>query len=270
MAHQTNRLYDVRAGDRHLIAKEYLSPIERDGPAIEYTALRLVQPLDVAPQPVFFDPAVGRVVVYAFLEGQMWDQRIPSAAELEALADLWVRVTGLPTDGLWVAPEQARAPAESIARLRGPIERYAVWAARQGAARREAARVCITALERGLADGVPLIAELAPLSFCRSDARFANVIARPDGRPGLVDWEDSGLRDPARELVDLLHHPNQEDLLGPDGWQPFLDRFLPSRAADPGARGLAWPSLDPTEALGDLAEIAFFQGPARWLDLASP
>jgi aminoglycoside phosphotransferase (APT) family kinase protein len=89
-------------------------------------------------------------------------------------------------------------------------------------------------LERGLSDGVPLIPEIAPLCFCRSDARFANVIARPDGRVGLVDWEDSGLRDPARELVDLLHHPNQEDLLGPDEWRPFLDRYLPSRGADAG------------------------------------
>jgi len=65
---------------------------------------------------------------------------------------------------------------------------------------------------------------VAPECFCRSDARFANVIARPDGRVGLVDWEDSGLRDPARELADLLHHPNQEDLIDAEGWQPFLDR----------------------------------------------
>jgi hypothetical protein len=49
-----------------------------------------------------------------------------------------------------------------------------------------------------------------------------------------VDWEDAGLRDPARELADLLNHPNQEDLLGPEGWRPFLDRYLPSRAADAG------------------------------------
>lgn len=92
----------------------------------------------------------------------------------------------------------------------------------------------LAALERGLAEGLPLIPDAAPLCFCRSDPRFANVIARPDGRLGMVDWEDSGLRDPARELADLLHHPNQEDLLGADGWRPFLDRYLPSRGADTG------------------------------------
>jgi hypothetical protein len=81
---------------------------------------------------------------------------------------------------------------------------------------------------------LPLIPDVAPLRFCRSDPRFANVIARPHGRVGLVDWEDSGLRDPAPELADLLHHPNQEDLLGPEGWQPFLDRYLPTCRDDPG------------------------------------
>jgi aminoglycoside phosphotransferase (APT) family kinase protein len=60
------------------------------------------------------------------------------------------------------------------------------------------------------------------------------VIARPDGRVGLVDWEDSGLRDPARELADLLLHPNQEDLLTSEGWQPFLDRYVRCRSADRG------------------------------------
>ena len=145
--------------------------------------------------------------------------------------------------------------------------------------------------------------------FCRSDARFANVIARPDGRVGLVDWEDSGLRDPALELVDLLHHPNQEDLLDAEGWQPFLDHYLPSRSADTGfgerlrgylalfpvfwlgvlltegmrrsasgalqgwlvndlepnqrlrryvARSLAWPAIDPTNRLSDVADVTFF------------
>ena len=36
---------------------------------------------------------------------------------------------------------------------------------------------------------------------------FANVIRRPDGRIGLVDWEDSGLGDPARDIVGSVSHP---------------------------------------------------------------
>src|ERR1700712_1814202 len=86
MPHQANRLYDVWAADRHLIAKEYLSDLERNGPENEYRALHVVQSLDVAPQPVFFDRSVGRVVLYEFLDGQMWDRRVPSATDLQALA----------------------------------------------------------------------------------------------------------------------------------------------------------------------------------------
>jgi hypothetical protein len=309
MPHQANRLYDVWAADRHLIAKEFLSDAERNGPSNEYRSLHLVRPLDIAPRPVFFDPSVGPVFVYQFMDGDMWDRRVPSALELEALADLWVDLQALPVEGLWVALGQAQNSPTLVRRLRAPIERYVGWAASRGAARREASDVAAAVLERGLGVGLPLIPDAAPLSFCRSDPRFANVIARPDGRVGLVDWEDAGLRDPARELADLLNHPNQEDLLRPAEWQLFLDRYLPSRAADAGfgerlrgylalfpvwwlglllaegmrrdesaslegwlindldpnrrlqryvARVIAWPALDPTERLKDVANITFF------------
>ena len=65
-----------------------------------------------------------------------------------------------------------------------------------------------------------------PLRFSRSDPRFANVISRPDGRLGMVDWEDSGLHAPALDLADLMEHPNQEDLLKPEEWKVFLKPYL--------------------------------------------
>ncbi|MBV8714376.1 MAG: hypothetical protein JOZ65_04835 [Chloroflexi bacterium] len=58
------------------------------------------------------------------------------------------------------------------------------------------------------------------------------MIARPDGRIGLVDWEDSGLRDPAREVADLLMHPNQEDLVDWQAWQTFLSVYMAGRRHD--------------------------------------
>jgi hypothetical protein len=133
-----------------------------------------------------------------------------------------------------------------------------------------------------------------------------DVALAPDG---YRYYEDSGLHGPARELTDLLHHPNQEDLLDDDGCRPFLNRYLPSRSADAGfgerlrgyvalfpvfwlgillgdglrraetgalqgwlvneldpnlrlqryvARGLAWPALDPTGRLSDVAGVTFF------------
>ena len=47
----------------------------------------------------------------------------------------------------------------------------------------------------------------------------------------MVDWEDSGLRDPVREMGDLLYSPNQEDLLSPEEWQAFLTPYLAVQAA---------------------------------------
>jgi hypothetical protein len=42
MPHQTNRLYDVWADGRHLIAKDYLSNVDVDPAFNEYRSLRLV------------------------------------------------------------------------------------------------------------------------------------------------------------------------------------------------------------------------------------
>jgi hypothetical protein len=72
-AHQSNRLHDVRIEGKHL------------------------------------DPNVGPVVVYHYMKGEMWNRRVPSAAELRALAELWLRFHHLQADGLWVAIGQAAA-----------------------------------------------------------------------------------------------------------------------------------------------------------------
>src|SRR5437763_5576433 len=87
LEHQANRLYDFWAGGRHLILKEFMLPDEKHAAAArEYQALALMAPLDLAPRTVFFDPALGPVVIYEFMEGDMWDRRKPSAAGLAQLA----------------------------------------------------------------------------------------------------------------------------------------------------------------------------------------
>src|SRR5262249_7880731 len=139
-----------------------------------------------------------------------------------------------PQDGLWLATGQEQSPTEIAARLGTPIQAYADWAEARGDERRHLGRVCLEALERALAISDELIPADPPLCFCHTDSRFANVIARPDGRLGLVDWEDSGLRDPARELADLMSHPNQEDLVDERDWRTFLEAYLRTRPDDSG------------------------------------
>jgi hypothetical protein len=236
--HQTNRLYDVWANGRHLIAKEFLQPDELTvAPACEFGALKRLAHLDIAPQPVFYDPALGPVVVYAFMEGRMWARQRPSPAQLEILAALWLQVNQEPVAGLWLSRGQQQAPLQLAAQFLAWFEVYRQWAESHFPPAISPAQQCL----RLLAQRQELFATLdrlpATLRFCRSDARFANIIQRPDGRLGMVDWEDSGLRDPARELADLLTHAEQEDLLDEAGWRPFLDHYLPPHQA--GDRRLA-------------------------------
>ena len=97
--HQSNRLYDIRIENRHLIAKEFWRADLPDAARHECEALRFLESLQLAPVPVFFDPNVGPVVVYRYMEGEMWDRRMPSAAELRALAEAWLQFHCLSADG---------------------------------------------------------------------------------------------------------------------------------------------------------------------------
>lgn len=228
---QSNQLFDVWHNGRHYIAKHYLKTDElTDAPHREFEALRLLSPLDVAPQPVFYDPALGPVVIYEFLDGTMWDRTPPTAVQLQQLADLWLTLNNLPTDGLWLSRGMERSMQDVSAMFHGYLSRYEQWAAKHFQPGLPGVAYCRRLLER-LPPILDSFAQLPdpPLLFCRSDPRFANVIQRPDGRLGLVDWEDCGLRDPARDTADLLTHPNQEDLLSEEEWAAFLRPYTAAR-----------------------------------------
>jgi hypothetical protein len=230
--HQKNDLYDLDSGGRHLIVKVFRRPDELEtAPAREYGALRLVAPLDIAPDPVFFDPELGPVVVYAYLDGAAWDRRCPQSSELAELAQVWAMLHALPPEGLWLARGSERRFAQVYDRMRHQFGAYQAWANACHLPDRRAAERCLQLLELHAASLASLEAQPAVMRFCRSDPRFANVITRPDGRLAMVDWENGGLRDPARELADMLMHANQEDLLSWEAWQAFLRPYLAASAA---------------------------------------
>ncbi|MAT98423.1 MAG: hypothetical protein CL608_14865 [Anaerolineaceae bacterium] len=228
---QSNQLFDVWHNGRHYIAKHYLKTDERDNaPLREFEALNLLAFLDIAPQPVFYDPALGPVVIYEFLEGDMWDRTRPTAVQLHQLADLWITLNNLPPDGLWLSRGMERTMQDVSAMFHSYLSRYEAWTTQHFPSGLAGAAHCRRVLERLPA----ILTEFAQLPdpillFCRSDPRFANVIQRPDGRLALVDWEDCGLRDPARDVADLLTHPNQEDLLTDEEWEAFLRPYTTER-----------------------------------------
>ena len=226
---QSNRLYDIWADDYHLIAKEYLQPDEREvAPLREYTALKLLSSLDIAPQPIFFDPAIGPIVIYAYMDGEMWDRRRASATDLSNLMELWLKVNSVSAD--WFSRGYER-PLQAIEHeLQNHLETYLDWVTVEFKSGEQAAEMCLKLLEsrhgvfQELSDHVPIPC------LCRADPRFANVIERPNGQLGLVDWEDSGLRDPARDIADVLTHPNQEDLVDWKEWQAFVEPYIDARS----------------------------------------
>jgi aminoglycoside phosphotransferase (APT) family kinase protein len=235
LEHQSNHLYDLWVNDTHFILKEYLKQEEWvEAPLREYQALDLAAGLDIAPRPVTFMPAAGvyrPTIIYEYLDGTMWDRRWPAPAELEKLADVWLRMNSVKSDGLWLSRGTGESLPSIFKRVHDRFIAFLDWAKTNFPAAVAPAQVCLELMDLRRAV-VEQLASLAPvMCFCRADPRFANIITRPDGRLAMVDWEDSGLRDPARDVADLMTHSNQEDLLTRAEWRSFLDPYFAARSA---------------------------------------
>lgn len=231
---QNNCLYDVYVAGRHLIAKEFLRfAVEPLAPVREFQSLQRLGSLGIAPQPLLYRPDVAPVVVYEFMDGVMWDRSRPQPAQLSQLADLWTILAQMQTSGLVDANSDWRVP-----RIQEAFVTYAQWTATQFPPGQQAAALCLRLLEPLTQVVQALLARPPQLGFCRLDARFANIIQRSDGRLGLVDWEDSGLGDPAFALADMMLHVNQEDLVTWETWHEVFEPYLQMmQEKDAGFRG---------------------------------
>jgi thiamine kinase-like enzyme len=113
----------------------------------------------------------------------------------------------------------------------GQIENYLDWATSEYEPGKRIAEICLKLLESKHSIFNELYNQEPVLCFCKADPRFANVIKKPNGKLGLVDWEDSGLLDPAMDIADLITHPNQEDLVNWREWQSsFVKPYLNARS----------------------------------------
>ena len=152
LEHQNNRLYDIWAGDHHLIAKEYLRAGELpEGPLREYRSLQLMAPLDIAPQPVLFEPAtqngLGPTVVYEWMNGEMWDRRRPTGHQLGQLADLWLKMNAVSAGDLWSARGHENSAKDIAARIDVGLRAYAAWVDTAFPDGRRAADLCLQLFE---------------------------------------------------------------------------------------------------------------------------
>lgn len=230
--YQSNNLYDIHFADTHWITKEFVKENERAySPKREYDALNLLVPLDLAPKPIHFLPFPDEpqpIVIYEFMAGQMWNRTAPSIDDLKNLAQIWLITHQATQDNLWLSRGWDLDLSDKLARHHKFYEHYFTWAEAHYPQGIAPAKRVYTLYDK-YTDILDQLATAKPsLLFSRSDPRFANIIQRPDGRIGFVDWEDSGLRDPARTIADLMIHPNQEDLVSYDQWQIFLEIYCDS------------------------------------------
>jgi len=226
---QSNNLYDILGDGLHFIAKEYTQPDELTiAPLRECNSLQLLSSLNIAPRPVFFEPTIGPIVVYEYMEGEMWDRRPVSTSDLSKLIDVWLKINLVPAD--WASRGLERSLQVTEQEFHQRLESYNNWSSAEFRPGKRVAEVCMQLLENRHATIKELSEHTPILCFCRADPRFANVIQRPNGQLGLIDWEDSGLRDPAKEVADVLTHPNQEDLVSWEEWQVFIEPYMSVRS----------------------------------------
>jgi hypothetical protein len=229
LENQSNRLYDVFSEDHHFIAKENLKTKELDiAPLREYKALQALSSLDIAPQPIYYEPSVGPIVIYEYLEGEMWDRCPLTTNDLHRLMGAYLEINSVSVE--WNSRGYEH-PMQSIEReFSIQIQNYLDWSLREFEPGQRIAEFFLKLSESAHTVFTDLYEEEPVLRFCKADPRFANVIKRPNAKLGLVDWEDSGLLDPARDIADLLTHPNQEDTVNWKEWQSaFIKLYLDAR-----------------------------------------
>lgn len=230
---QSNQIYSIHFAEEHWIAKVFLKPDEfDDAPRREFAAMRLLASFDIAPQPIHFEPyneAQNPIVIYEFMDGQMWDRDSPTADQLEQLATIWLQMNSATIEDLWLSRGMERTGEQIADQFALRFQDYAGWTVAHFPQGQRTAKALIRIAKKRLKIVDTLFGIKAVMCFSRADPRFANVIGRPDGRLGMIDWEDSGLRDVARDVADLVGHANQEDLLTWQEWQSFLDPYLAER-----------------------------------------
>ncbi len=198
-------------------------PDERQRAERELSALQLLARagLDLAPQPLVFDPtcqvAPYPALVCTWLPGEPLPPTL-EAATLAALLDSFQRLSDL-QPGLVAGFGAADLPIAwfhwlqrqpYLDELDGFMASLGSWLGRfsPGGAALETRLAALLAQLRQIWQGnqAPIEGSAFPLCLAHVDMNLNNYIAGPDGRVRCVDWEFSGWGDPALELADLRWH----------------------------------------------------------------
>jgi len=202
---------------------------QHDRAGREYHALQALTQagLEIAPRPLLLDRDrhSNPVVVMTWLDGTVGDD-LPASDDdwrrlvehLAAIQRVTPHTTSIP---LTDAVLSMRSPAEGIERIRRETD--AIPRADQPAPLRRL-------VERFEAHAFPTWPP-PPTSLRRGDPNLRNIVRRR-GPWASVDWEYSGLSDPAFEIADLIAHAAYLDVPA-ERWE-WVGRLYASLVADPG------------------------------------
>ena len=185
----------------------------RDEPRREWEALCALADSGLAAMPIAFDPVEPPVVVMSMLPGR-------SLASVELLTSERVAVLGAAYRRLHeVRPPSGRLslshPATLVPRTRSMFDEWN----EVGCELRDAVDAAKAWLETPAADR--LVSGSASV-FCPGDPNLANTLWSDDRSLRFIDFEDSGLGDPAFEIGDMAEHLSTRG--APDAvWEELAD-----------------------------------------------
>lgn len=223
-----NRLYCARRQGQ-MLAVKFTMRDDRDRAGREWTALHILAEaeLSIAPQPLLIDREryTWPVVVQSWIDGEPLQGPPHADADWQAILAHLRTVHALTAD-----------------KIRRPLPTTVLYAstAKEACAAIDWQLNLLPSAERP-PQLVALCADLhrcrfpswdAPtLTLCRADPNMRNFIRR-EGAWASVDWEYSGLGDPAFEIADLIAHIAHLDV-PEDRWHWFVDQYVGGQQAVP-------------------------------------
>ncbi len=251
-----NILFHIRYEGAEYACKLFFAD-ERRRAEREWAALKAVQAagFDLAPEPIAFanaGPLPQPAIVCSWIQGATLAGQPPDAkldVPMSSLISACALMHGTPAaPGLPFLPayHQPAGYAAYLDEARGFLAQVEAWAG--GLGHDEPAALpawaadlpaLLPLLREALRMGDAAAAAASPAgdhsqaALVRIDGNLANVIRQPDGRLAFIDWEYSGVGDPAYDLAELRWHPRALAVVPQQAWDRALAGY-PVPAGDPG------------------------------------
>jgi hypothetical protein len=235
-----NRVFQLVGRESRAVLKIYPTQAEdpRDRLGHEFGALSFLacQGVAAVPRPIACDPE-RHCAVYEWIDGT--PPGPPGAAEVDELADFFIRLQQLRecsgADALPEGATPALSPARVAQQLEQRLDRLRAVIAPETpvahfVAENLAPAVALAAerLRRGCAEAGLDFDGVLPRQYrvlSPSDFGFHNALRRPDGRLAFLDFEYFGWDEPAKAVTDVMLHAGMS-------LSPALARRYRDRVAD--------------------------------------